>query len=78
MLLTIFEPKNCSEETTGPNGMKFGMNDHNTISSNIIEAFFDIPTPSRVMGPPSGTPGSPKMTKNFFQFFKFFRFYWID
>ena len=78
MLLTIFEPKNCSEETTGPNWIKFGMNDLNTISSNIIEAFFDIPPPSRVTGPPAVPLGAQKWPKIFFQFFKFFRFYWID
>ena len=50
MLLPIFEPKTRSEETTGPNWMKLGMDNLNGNTNNIIEGFFDIPPPSRDMG----------------------------
>ena len=50
VLLTIFEPKNFSEETTGPIWMKLGMNNLFSKTSNIIEAFFDFLPQSRVTG----------------------------
>jgi len=59
MLLPIFEPKTRSEETTGPNWMKLGMDNLNGNTNNIIEGFFDIPPPSRDMGPLGAEPRGP-------------------
>ena len=63
----IFEPKNCSEETTGPIWMKLGINNLFSKTRNIIEEFFDIP-------PPRGWPHRGKNDKNFILFFQFFWF----
>ena len=80
MLLPIFEPKNCSEETTRPNWMKLGMVNLYGNTNNIIEAIFDFPPLSRDMRPLRGTPREPRGPKIFFlDFFIFFCIvWWID
>ena len=72
MLLPIFEPKNCSEETTGLNWMKLGMVNLYGNTNNIIEAIFDFSPLSRDMGPLRGTPRGPRGPKIFFSIFRFF------
>ena len=72
MLLPIFEPKNCSEETTRPNWMKLGTDNLYGKTNNIIEAIFGFPPLSRDMGPLRGTPRGPRGSKNFFPIFRFF------
>ena len=52
LLLPIFEPKTRSEETTGPNWIKLGIDNLYGNTNNIIEAFFNIPPPSQDMGAP--------------------------
>ena len=72
LLLPIFEPRTRSEETTGPNWMKLGIHNLCGNTNNIIEAFFDIPTPSRDMEPLMAAPGGSPGPKKFFSIFLFF------
>ena len=56
MLSRIFKPLGGSEATTTYILMKLGVNHPSIIKSKTIEAIFDIPPPSSVMGPPLRAP----------------------
>ena len=73
MLSRIFKPLGGSEATTTYILMKLGVNHPSIINSKTIEAIFDIPPPSSVMGPPSRVPqGGQKSQKFFLDFWIFF------
>ena len=73
MLSRIFKPLGGSEATTTYILMKLGVNHPSIIKSKTIEAIFDIPPPSSVMGPPSRVPQGGQKSQNFFlEFWIFF------
>jgi len=73
MLLPIIETKTRLEEATGRNSMKLGMNKLYRNTNNIIEALFDIPPPSRDMGPLRTIPGGARIVFSNFSNFLYSR-----
>ena len=74
MWTPFFNPTIVPEETTGPIGLKFGMEVPYDILFWLIGAFFEIPPQTRFMGVVGRGRGGGKMRKNFFQIFQIFLF----
>ena len=54
MIRRFFEPIPLTEQTTGRNGLKFGMDAHFGKVFGAIEAFFEFRLMTRGMGYPQG------------------------
>ena len=71
MLCPFFVPHISSEETTGPNWLKFGMGPPMGITRGFIEGFLEIRSGGPDMGYPRRPGGGPKILKKLFSTFSF-------
>ena len=72
MWTPFFNTTTVPEETTGPIGLKFGMEVPCDILFWLIGAIFEIPPQARFSGVARWGGGGWKMRENFFQIFNFF------